>query len=184
MDEDNSGDRRRAKRVPINAEFAEQLPSATYVSDLSEGGVFVHTELEVEVGMELDVRFTAIVEDPILVTARGRVVRRSDDPPGVGIEFTDVDPEMLGRIGQIVDGLDAAQGEDAPSASTSQGRIEARGVKLKLRRADSSGEAGVVTENPGTSGESESETTLMNLKAVDVEIIDDEPDGEDEEEGR
>jgi hypothetical protein len=98
---DDASERRRAERVPVNAEFGA-MPSMIYVSDLSEHGVFVHTDKLVPLGTTLQVRFTVLLDDPVVISARGRVVRHQQDPRGVGVEFTRVDPLMVLRIGDIV----------------------------------------------------------------------------------
>ncbi len=100
-DNDDQSDRRRAERVPVNAEFG-QIPAPTYVSDLSERGVFVHTDQRFALGTELTVRFTVILDDPVVIEARGQVVRVSNDPAGLGVEFVQLTPDMVLRLGDVV----------------------------------------------------------------------------------
>lgn len=101
IDHDDS-DRRRAARIPINAEFAA-MPSATYISDLSEYGVFIHTPSPSPRGSKLKLRFTVLLDDPVIVEGEGRVVRQQYVPvPGMGIEFTELSPEMILRINDVV----------------------------------------------------------------------------------
>ncbi len=101
-DHDQETDRRRAARIPINAEFAT-MPSATYISDLSEYGVFVHTPGPLPRGTRLKLRFTVLLDDPVIVEGEGRVVRQQYEPiSGMGIEFTDLSPEMILRINDVV----------------------------------------------------------------------------------
>lgn len=95
-------ERRRAERIRINAEFAA-MSSATYISDLSEYGVFVHTPSLSPMGTTLKLRFTVLLDDPVIVEAEGRVVRHQEEPTrGMGIEFTDLAPEMILRINDVV----------------------------------------------------------------------------------
>ena len=61
MADDDDHDRRRAERIPIYTEFAA-MPSATYISDLSEYGVFVHTQQPAPMGTKLKLRFTVLLE--------------------------------------------------------------------------------------------------------------------------
>lgn len=101
-DDEKSSDRRRAERIPINTAFAA-MPSATYISDLSELGVFVHTPTPSAMGSMIKLRFTVLLDDPVIVEAEGRVVRHQQEPtPGMGIEFTEVSPEMILRINDVV----------------------------------------------------------------------------------
>lgn len=97
-------ERRRAERIRINAEFAT-MPSATYISDLSEYGVFVHTLSPAPLGGTLKLRFTVLLDDPVIIEGEGRVVRQQRDPSGMGIEFTDLTPEMILKINDVVSRL-------------------------------------------------------------------------------
>lgn len=101
-DQDDASDRRRAMRIPVNAEFAS-IPSATFISDLSEYGVFVHTPTPSPRGARLRLRFTVLLDDPVIVEGEGRVARQQFEPyPGMGIEFTELAPEMILRINDVV----------------------------------------------------------------------------------
>lgn len=101
-DDQDGPDRRRAARIPINAEFAT-MPSATFISDLSEYGVFVHTPAPSPRGTRLRLRFTVLLDDPVILEAEGRVVRQQYEPvSGMGIEFSELSPEMILRINDVV----------------------------------------------------------------------------------
>jgi hypothetical protein len=98
----DASDRRRAARIPINTEFAT-MPSATFISDLSELGVFVHTPNPSPRGAKLRLRFTVLLDDPVIVEGEGRVVRQQFAPvSGMGIEFTELAPEMVLRINDVI----------------------------------------------------------------------------------
>ncbi|MCX4248006.1 PilZ domain-containing protein [Paraliomyxa miuraensis] len=100
---DKASERRRAERVPINTEFAA-MPSATYISDLSEYGVFVHTSAPSPLGSTIKLCFTVLLDDPVIVEAEGRVVRHQYEPAvGMGIEFTDLSPDMIERINAVME---------------------------------------------------------------------------------
>ena len=101
MDEREQSERRRAERIRINAEFAT-MPSATYISDLSEYGVFVHTSSPAPLGRILKLRFTVLLDDPVIIEGEGKVVRQQNDPSGMGIEFTELAPEMILRVNDVV----------------------------------------------------------------------------------
>lgn len=101
-DPSESGERRRATRIPINTEFAS-MPSATFISDLSEYGVFVHTPSPSPRGSKLKLRFTVLLDDPVIIEGEGRVVRQQFAPvSGMGIEFTELAPEMILRINDVI----------------------------------------------------------------------------------
>jgi hypothetical protein len=80
----------RARRFQIEAGI--QLDSA----DLSEGGAFLRADLLFEVGETLDLEIP--LPTGAVLKAGGRVVRvarggQPTTPTGMGIEFTDLDPE-------------------------------------------------------------------------------------------
>jgi Tfp pilus assembly protein PilZ len=167
------GNRRRAERVPVNAELAA-LGDVTYVSDLSEHGVFVHTSDLMPLGAEIDLRFTVVLDDPVVFMVRGRVARHQRAPDGMGIEFTRLTPETVLRLGDVVsrarpqdlgtplppptvetDELDSAQTVIRPRPP------ELLRARVETRPADESDD------------ELESSKTLVALRPVDAEIADD-----------
>lgn len=94
MSQQNPNDRRRGKRLPMNAAVSQLDPRATTpVSDLSETGVFVHTDEPLPLGTEIELKFTVQLEEvPVLFLGRGRVVRHgSGEPAGMGVEFIELD---------------------------------------------------------------------------------------------
>lgn len=96
-------ERRRDERVPINNEFASIADdAATWVSDLSEGGVFVHSRDQLPIGALIELRFTVLLDDPVMIEATGTVVRHSLHPRGMGVAFAGVSPEMIGRIHEVL----------------------------------------------------------------------------------
>ena len=96
----SSDERRRSERVPINEEFSAD--GSTWVSDLSIGGVFVHTEERVPIGLVVEVRFTVLLDDPVVIEAYGKVVRHSRRPVGIGVQFTNLSKQMRERIEQAL----------------------------------------------------------------------------------
>lgn len=173
---DDGPERRRAERVPVNAEFGT-MPAMVYVSDLSEHGVFVHTDRRVPVGTTVQVRFTVLLDDPVVIAARGKVVRHQDDPTGVGIAFTRVAPEMVLRLGDIVtqqrprDLVVPAERRAAVPPATGTTRVTKPPIEPP---ADTK----VVTapQPPQDSEAFDASQTLVKLQAVDVEILDDDDD--------
>jgi Tfp pilus assembly protein PilZ len=95
-------DRRRGERVRVNAEFASLGGSGTYVSNLSEHGVFVHTQQVFAVGSKIELRFTVLLDDPVVICGLGTVIRCSEDPPGLGVELGPLSPETVLRINDVV----------------------------------------------------------------------------------
>jgi hypothetical protein len=87
----------------MSAAFSELDPrTTTPVSDLSETGVYVHTLEPLPIGAYLELRFTVFPEEPILLEARGRVTRHGDDPPGMGVEFVDLDDRARDVVRKIL----------------------------------------------------------------------------------
>ena len=82
----------RDERVTINREFhsVEELLSE-YVSNISSSGAFIRTDEPLEVGTRVNLKFTVIVDDLETIEGVGEVVRRSEDPPGMGVVFTKLD---------------------------------------------------------------------------------------------
>ena len=91
-------DRRRGERLPINPEFAAQGPGLTFVSNLSEYGVFVNTRVRLPVGTAVDLRFTVMLDDPVVIHGHGRVVHHQDEPRGMGVSFSTLPAVMQLRV--------------------------------------------------------------------------------------
>jgi Tfp pilus assembly protein PilZ len=95
-------ERRREERIPINDEFGRSAAGENWVSDLSLGGVFVHTEELLPVGTMIELRFTILIDDPVVIEAFGKIVRHSHKPRGMGVEFAALQPEMQARIEEVL----------------------------------------------------------------------------------
>lgn len=92
-------DRRRGERHAINPEFAALDPGTlTYVSNLSEYGVFIHTRVRLPVGSAVDLRFTVLLDDPVVIHGPGRVVHHQDEPRGMGVAFGNLSAEAQLRV--------------------------------------------------------------------------------------
>jgi len=119
---DGEDNRRRARRFTINDEFAE-LPgdgAVTHVSDLSEHGVFIHTRQRVPVGTTIELRFTVLLDDPMIIQGFGTVVRQGAE--GLGVEFGQLSPGMVLRIHDAI--------------SRQKARDTLRAQRVEARRAD------------------------------------------------
>ena len=101
MADESGRDRRGGERIPINEELSSA--GSTWVSDLSRGGVFVHSDDLLPVGASIELRFTILIDDPVVIEAVGRVVRHSHRPRGMGVQFVTLAPEMFARIEAILD---------------------------------------------------------------------------------
>lgn len=87
----------------MSAAFSESDPrTTTPVSDLSETGCCVHTGEMLPIGALIDLRFTVFPDEPILFEGRGRVVRHCDDPPGLGVEFVELDDSARDVVRKIL----------------------------------------------------------------------------------
>lgn len=103
MSDEPNDERRRSERIPINEEFSSDgSTSSTWVSDLSIGGVFVHTNELLPIGMIVELRFTVLLDDPLVIEAVGKVVRHSRRPIGIGVQFSTLAPQMRERVEQVL----------------------------------------------------------------------------------
>lgn len=100
VSDEPTDERRRSERVPINEEFSSD--DSTWVSDLSIGGVFVHTNELLPIGMIVELRFTVLLDDPLVIEAVGKVARHSRHPPGIGVQFSTLTPQMRERVEQVL----------------------------------------------------------------------------------
>lgn len=110
--ETSSGvDRRRWERVDmvvrVDYKTVDELFSE-FARNINEGGVFVETDTPSEIGSSVAMQFQIPGSDePIQVM--GRVVRVSEgnlqDPPGMGIEFENLDDQSRDLINGLVRNL-------------------------------------------------------------------------------
>jgi hypothetical protein len=92
-------ERRRGDRHAINPEFAALEPgSVTFVSSLSETGVFINSRVRLPVGAAVDLCFTVLLDEPIVIQGHGRVIHHQDEPRGMGVAFSNVSAVMQLRV--------------------------------------------------------------------------------------
>jgi uncharacterized protein (TIGR02266 family) len=111
-----SNERRRANRsgltVRIDYATVDEIFSE-FTRDINEGGLFIETEKPHLPGTEVSMQFHLPGSDDVVETV-GRVVRvsRGDAgaPPGMGIEFDELDPDDRKKIDLIVRALRASSG--------------------------------------------------------------------------
>ena len=108
--------RRRSERVGlvvrVDYKTVDELFSE-FARNINEGGMFVETEAPPDPGSQVALQFRVPGSDePIQVM--GRVVRASvgdrDEPPGMGIEFENLDGQSRELINQLVRSLRVGTG--------------------------------------------------------------------------
>ena len=84
-------EQRRDERLTINKEF-ESFDAfvSEYVANVSRSGVFVRSSAPLAVGTRVNLRFTVLADEVETVEGEGEVVRVHDDPPGMGVVFTEL----------------------------------------------------------------------------------------------
>lgn len=89
--EDVTGHKQREARLTLNKEF-ESFDAFVreYVTNVSKTGAFVLREDPLPVGTEVNLRFTVIMDGVETVEGVGKVVRVQQDPPGMGVVFTQI----------------------------------------------------------------------------------------------
>ena len=111
-----SKERRRANRsgftVRIDYTTVDEIFSE-FTRDINEGGLFIETEKPHLPGTEVSMQFHLPGSDDVVETV-GRVVRVSrggaGTPPGMGIEFEELNPDDRKKIDLIVRALRASGG--------------------------------------------------------------------------
>ena len=83
--------KRREQRVTVNKEFDSFDSFVTqYVTNVSRSGVFVKSSKPLPLGTEIDLQFTIIADGIETINGVGKVVRVEQDPPGMGVIFTQI----------------------------------------------------------------------------------------------
>jgi uncharacterized protein (TIGR02266 family) len=101
--QDQDHEARREERVTINKEFESYDAFINeYVTNISRTGVFVRSKTPLAVGTKVNLRFTVIMEDIETIEGVGEVVRVHDDPPGMGVVFTELGAYSKGLIDKLL----------------------------------------------------------------------------------
>ena len=106
-----SVERRNSQRVGliarVNYKTVDDLFSE-FARNVNEGGLFIETEEPPEIGSAIALEFQ-IPETDSPIQVLGRVVRISDgfghEPPGMGVQFENLDTEARATINELVRGL-------------------------------------------------------------------------------
>src|SRR3954454_7953611 len=98
---------RREERLTINKEFESyDAFISEYVTNISRTGVFVRSKTPLSVGTKVNLRFTVIMDDIETIEGVGEVVRVHDDPPGMGVVFTELSGYSKGLIEKLLTNKD------------------------------------------------------------------------------
>ena len=103
---------REYQRVPYAVEVEFRTASSflvAYSVNVSRGGLFLETEHDVPIGAELELRLAVPGAGPVALTGsvawrRGR--ESGDGPPGLGVEFVDLGPDLGAIIDRLVAGYE------------------------------------------------------------------------------
>ncbi|MFO0563502.1 MAG: PilZ domain-containing protein [Polyangiales bacterium] len=102
--------RRIEERVTINQEF-ESLDAFVreYVANISRSGAFLRCNDPLPIGTKVKVAFLVIDDEVESVEAEGEVVRVQNDPPGMGVVFTQVDAKSDAVLERMLEKAKAAR---------------------------------------------------------------------------
>lgn len=99
---------RRDERITINKEFESYDAFINeYVTNISRTGVFVRSKSPLPIGTKVNLTFTVIMDDIETIEGVGEVVRVHEDPPGMGVVFTELSSYSKGLIDKLLTGRSA-----------------------------------------------------------------------------
>lgn len=102
-DSDSGGDQRGQRRLTINKEFDSLDAFITeYVANVSQSGVFIASHDPLPVGTVVDLKFTVLIDGVHTIEGIGEVVRVDDDPPGMGLVFTELSSASEAIIARLL----------------------------------------------------------------------------------
>ena len=103
LEQGDAGAPRKDERVTINKEFESyDAFISEYVTNISRSGVFVRSKTPLAVGTRVNLCFTVIMDDIETIEGVGEVVRVHDDPPGMGVVFTELSSYSKGLIEKLL----------------------------------------------------------------------------------
>lgn len=89
--------------MTINKEFESyDAFISEYVTNISRSGVFIRSKTPLAIGTKVNLMFTVIMDDIETVEGVGEVVRVHDDPPGMGVVFTELSSYSKGLIDKLL----------------------------------------------------------------------------------
>lgn len=102
-DDQDQAKGRKDERVTINKEFESyDAFISEYVTNISRSGVFIRSKSPLPVGTKVNLRFTVIMDDIETIEGIGEVARVHDDPPGMGVVFTELSSYSKGLIDKLL----------------------------------------------------------------------------------
>ena len=98
-------EQRADRRLTINKEF-ESFDAFVheYVTNVSRSGVFIRSREPLSVGTEVHLTFTVIMDEIETIEGTGKVVRVQDDPPGMGVVFTELTAYSESLLARLLTG--------------------------------------------------------------------------------
>lgn len=111
MSDDN--ERRQHDRIPINREF-ETIDEfiSEYVTNISQGGVFIRSKNPLPVGTKVTLKFSVILDDFETIEGEGEVIRvekSAAEGAGMGVAFTRLTAESKKLIDEVTRRRDAGE---------------------------------------------------------------------------
>jgi type IV pilus assembly protein PilZ len=112
----SGAERRRSERIElvvrVDYKTVDELFSE-FARNINEGGIFIETEAPADLGSPVELEFRIPgSEEPIQVL--GRVARATlgdnEEPPGMGIEFENLDSQSCKLINELVRNLRVGSG--------------------------------------------------------------------------
>jgi type IV pilus assembly protein PilZ len=105
-------ERRLSPRAPVTVRVDYATVDAMFSEfsrNINEGGLFIETEMPLVLEEQVQLQFRLPgVEDPFKVSGRVAWVREeggADGPPGMGVEFENLDEDARRQIDEIVQSL-------------------------------------------------------------------------------
>jgi uncharacterized protein (TIGR02266 family) len=96
---------RQYRRYDVNDEF-ETIDEfvAEYVTNVSQGGVFIRSKNPLPVGTKVNLRFSIILDDFETIEGEGEVVHvvNRPDEQGMGVQFTRLTAASLALINRLI----------------------------------------------------------------------------------
>jgi uncharacterized protein (TIGR02266 family) len=106
MSAQGGSQKRQHIRVAINQELdVIEEYIAEYVSNISQGGVFIRSKNPLPLGTRVTLKFSVILDDIEIIEGEGEVVRveRDGSQVGIGVAFTRLTAESKRVVDEIID---------------------------------------------------------------------------------
>ncbi len=109
---ESQSEQRGEQRRTINKEF-DSLESfiSEYVANISRSGVFISSRAPLPIGTVVNLEFTVLMDGVHTIVGTGEVVRVVDDPPGMGVVFTELSSASEVIIARLLTAPSSASAE-------------------------------------------------------------------------